>query len=57
MIDPIAFTVFGIAIYWYGIIITLGAVLGVVLAVRQSQKLGYDSEYIYDYLFVCIPLA
>lgn len=57
MIDPVAFTIFGIDIYWYGIIITLGAVLGVVLAVRQSKKLGYDPDYVYDFLFLCIPLA
>lgn len=57
MINQIAFTIFGLDIYWYGIIITIGAVLGFYLALKQSKKMGYDTDYVYDFLFLAVPLS
>lgn len=51
-ISPIAFTIFGMPIYWYGIIITTGIILGTLLAMKIAQKEGLDSEIILDFVLI-----
>jgi prolipoprotein diacylglyceryl transferase len=55
--DPIAFEVFGIAVRWYGILISLGMVLGTILALKESKRLGLDENLILDFIIVMIPCA
>ncbi len=46
-IDPVAFTIpigDGFAIYWYGIIVTLGILAGVWWAAREIQKRGQSVD-------------
>lgn len=47
-IDPVAFTIpigeNGIAVYWYGIIVTLGIVLGAWWATREIERRGGDPD-------------
>jgi len=38
-INNVAFRIFGIPVYWYGIIIAAGFFLAVVLGLRNSEKL------------------
>lgn len=47
-IDPTAFTVFGIDIQWYGIIITLGLVLALVYCFPKMRRFGLDSDRTVD---------
>lgn len=56
-IDPIAFTVFGKAIYWYGIIIACGFLLGLSFACRQAPKLGPTADNLLDMMFAAVPAA
>ena len=44
------FTIFGIKIYFYALIIIGGALLGAVLASREAKRRGYDGEIIWDLL-------
>ena len=37
--NPIAFHLFGQPIYWYGILISIGVFLGILLAMRNSKVL------------------
>lgn len=47
-VDPTAFTVFGIEIQWYGIIITLGLVLAMLYCFPKMKKFGLDSDRVID---------
>ena len=47
-IDPTAFTVFGIQIQWYGIIITLGLILALVYCLPKMKRFGLDSDRTLD---------
>ncbi|MGL4736840.1 MAG: prolipoprotein diacylglyceryl transferase [Cellulosilyticaceae bacterium] len=56
-IDSVAFTVFGLPIYWYGIILTSGIILGLLMAMYISKKEGINPDYILDFLLVDIVFA
>ncbi len=47
-INPTAFTVFGIEIQWYGIIITLGLILAMVYCFPKMKRFGLDSDRVID---------
>lgn len=56
-IDPIAFTIFGIPIYWYGIILTSGILLGLCMSMYISKKEGVSTDLIFDFLLYDIVFA
>ena len=56
-IDRVAFTVFGIPIYWYGVLIALGLLLGMVYAFRKAKSYGIDADRMVDVLFVATIAA
>jgi len=56
-ISRVAFQVFGLPIYWYGIILALSFLLAVVLAVRKSKEFGIDPENIIDLVLFAAPIA
>ena len=56
-IDPIAFEIFGIQIYWYGIILTTGILLGLLMAMYIATKEGLSTEHIFDFLLYDIVFA
>lgn len=43
-IDPVAFTIFGTEIYWYGILICSGIVAGLLMAMRVAKKTNQNPE-------------
>ena len=45
---PQSFTIFGFTIYMYGMIIGVGAVLGILLVAKQAKKQGIDPDMIYE---------
>ena len=53
----VAFTVFGIDIMWYGILIGLGFVLAVVISYRRAPLHHIESENILDFALWMIPLS
>lgn len=53
--DKIAFTVFGVDIAWYGLLIAIGMMLGVLLAVKRSKDIGINEEIVYDIALWSIP--
>jgi len=55
--NPVAFRLFGQPIYWYGIIISTGVLLGILLALRNAKILGMDQDAIVDFALLAIPLA
>ncbi len=55
--DPVAFTVFGHEIYWYGILISLSVVLAVAMVYFQAKKQGISTDDMLDYALLTVPVA
>ena len=55
--DPVAFTVFGLDIMWYGICVTTGIVVGFYVLYRMSPSRGLDKEHTIDIALWSIPMA
>lgn len=55
--DPVAFEIFGMAIRWYGILLSAGILAGLLYAYYEAKRLGHDPEYIVDLALWCIPMA
>lgn len=55
--NPVAFEIFGLSIRWYGIILSLGIMAGILLAYYEAKRLGRDPEYIIDLALWCVPAA
>lgn len=56
-VNPVAFTIGSIEVYWYGILIALALVLCVGLAIKQSKSLNFPEGLIYDTILLIIPCA
>ncbi len=55
--DPVAFHIGSYPVYWYGIIITTGAVLGAWLASWMVQQRGEDPDHIWNMLIIVLILG
>ena len=55
--DRVAFSLFGIDIYWYAILIITGMLLGTYFAKKEFVRRGFAEDFIYDVLFVAIPIG
>lgn len=56
-IDRVAFEIFGISVYWYGIIIALGVILGVLFASHIAKKNNLTSDNIIDVVIFGLPVC
>ena len=56
-VNPVAFTLGSIEVYWYGLLIAFAIVLSVVLAVKQAKKLYFPETLVYDTVLMIIPCA
>lgn len=54
-LNRVAFTVFGKPIYWYGIIICIGFLLGAMYLNARAKQFGYTSDNLIDCLLICVP--
>ena len=52
-----AFTVVGQDIYWYGIFIGLGVVLGVLLALHEAKRTGQNPDTYLDFIIYAMIIA
>lgn len=55
--DPVAFSIFGIDVAWYGILISMGVLIGAIIAMREAKRVGMDEEILIDFLIWEIPLC
>ena len=53
--NPVAFTVFGIDVMWYGVLIACGMVTATVITYRRAPRHGLMSERILDFVLICVP--
>ncbi|MCI9626995.1 MAG: prolipoprotein diacylglyceryl transferase [Clostridia bacterium] len=56
-INPVAFSVLGKPIYWYGIIIAIGFALAVCYAVREAKRVGLSGDVLMDLILIGAPTA
>jgi 16S rRNA (cytosine1402-N4)-methyltransferase/phosphatidylglycerol:prolipoprotein diacylglycerol transferase len=55
--NPVAFEIFGLSVRWYGILLSTGIMVGILLAYNEAKRLGKNPEYIIDLSLWCIPAA
>ena len=48
------FELFGIKIYWYGVLITLGVVLAYLYAMHRAKDFGLNKDRMFDVVFVAL---
>lgn len=53
--NPIAFTIFGLDIRWYGLLISLGILLGGYIFYKNAEKVNLDPGKILDYIIAGVP--
>ena len=53
----VAFTVFGLDIMWYGLLIASGMMIALLISYKRAPKHGLDPEKIYDVGLYCLPTA
>ncbi|MCG8500619.1 MAG: prolipoprotein diacylglyceryl transferase [Firmicutes bacterium] len=56
-INIVAFELFGKSIYWYGIIISTGFLLAMVIATKEAKRVGVAPETFMDIVLIATPLA
>ncbi len=56
-LNPIAFSVFGVEIYWYALFIATGFMGGLGIASIIAKKTGQDPEIYSDYMVYCLISA
>ena len=55
MVNQVALNIFGFPIYWYGILIALAVVLGVIVASAREKKLGFKKDTAVDLALAAVP--
>lgn len=56
-IDPVAFSVGSVPIYWYGILISGAVLLGTYLALREAKRQGLDPDHFLNTIIISLPAA
>ncbi|MBR4030979.1 MAG: prolipoprotein diacylglyceryl transferase [Clostridia bacterium] len=56
-VNPVAFTLFGKDVYWYGVIIGCAIILAVILCTYLGKKQGISSDTILDIVLIGTPTA
>ena len=56
-VDSVAFTVFGMDIAWYAILITFGMICCITYAIIQAKKIGITLDDVIDYALFTIPIG
>ena len=51
-LDRVAFTLFGLPIYWYGILIATGMMLALLFAFRYARSFGIDADRMVDVILI-----
>lgn len=55
--NPVAFTILGRDIRWYGLFIAAAALIGTLLAMKEAKRRGLNEEILLDFLLIAFPSA
>lgn len=56
-VNRIAFKIFGLEIYWYGIIIFIAVAAASAYALLECKRIGINTQYIFDLLVLGTPIS
>jgi len=56
-LNPVFFELGPLAIHWYGLLIGLGAMLGLYIAIAESKRRGLHKDTFVDLVLYAIPIA
>ena len=56
-LNRVAFQLFGLPVYWYGVIIAAGFLLAVAFCYKMAPRFGIKPDDVIDLLFFAVPLA
>lgn len=56
-LDRVMITIGSYPIYWYGVIIAIGAFLGLYIATREANRLGLKKDIMVDLVVFAIPIS
>ncbi|MCT4545352.1 MAG: prolipoprotein diacylglyceryl transferase [Vallitalea sp.] len=56
-ISPVAFSIFGLQVYWYGIIIGIGILAGLYVAMQLAKRYGVDETLYPDFLVYALIIS
>lgn len=55
--DRVAFTLFGIDIMWYGILMACGMILGTLIAIKEAKRVGIKDDDVLNIAIIAIPVG
>lgn len=56
-VSRVAFRLFGLSVYWYGILIALGLILAIVYGVREANRTGLSQDDLLNMILIAVPAA
>ncbi len=56
-INRTAFSIFGLNIYWYGIIIAFGLIIAFIYATKEAEKKGITQDDLLNLFIIALPCA
>ncbi|MBR5152516.1 MAG: prolipoprotein diacylglyceryl transferase [Clostridia bacterium] len=56
-VSRVAFEIFGISVYWYGILIALGLSLALLYGFRESKRVGLSGDDLLNMILIAVPVA
>lgn len=56
-VNRVAFRVFGLPIYWYGILIALGLILAILYGIRASKRVNLNQDDLINMILWSVPIA
>ncbi len=56
-INRVAFELFGFPVYWYGLLIAAGLLLGVFVASAREARYGQKRDTAFNFVLIAIPVA
>ena len=55
--DRVAFSIFGIDVMWYGILMASGMILGTIIALKEAKRVGISEDSVLDLAIIAIPMG
>ena len=55
--NRVAFTIFGIDVMWYGILMAIGMIFGTLIALKEAKRVGIKEDNILDLAIIAIPVG
>lgn len=56
-INPVVLSLGPITLNWYGLILGVGALVGLLLAIQEGKRFGFSSDFFMDLLLLGVPSA